>query len=38
MIKELWEMFVFGLKAVVLGFYRSIKQDYTDFIKWLTTD
>ena len=38
MIKVLWEMFVFGLKAIFLGSYRSINQDYIDFINWLTTD
>ena len=35
MIKELFEMFVFGFKAIVLGFYRSTKQDYIDFVNWL---
>lgn len=38
MIKEIWEMFVFGLKAIFLGTYRSIKEDYTDFINWLFND
>ena len=38
MIKELFEMFVFGFKAIVLGSYRSINQVYIDFINWLTTD
>ena len=38
MIKELWEMFVLGLKLIFLGSYRCIKQDYTDFINWLFND
>ena len=38
MIKELWEMFVFGLKSFFLGSYRCIKQDYNDFINWLFND
>ena len=38
MIKELWQMFVFGLKAIVLGSYRTLKQDYTDFVNWLFND
>lgn len=38
MIKELFEMFVFGFKAIFLGFYRTIKQEYTDFIYWLFID
>ena len=38
MIKDLWQMFVFGLKAIVLGIYRSFKQYYTDFVNWLFND
>ena len=38
MIKELWGMFVFGLKAILVGSYGYLKQDFIDFINWLYND
>ena len=38
MIKQIFNCIVCGFKYLKIHIYKYFKDDYDDFIKWLTTD